>query len=558
MPSVEFTVRWPDGAAQRCYSPSTAIEQALVEGGVYPLPEFVRRCRAGLERASERVREQRGFSCTAAAQQLAAIEKGARDYDGESGGDATVRVERLHRDRPKVTHPAPESLSGHAGAIVVGGGQAGLAVSYCLRERSVPHVVLERDRLASSWREERWDTFSLVTPNWQCRMPNYPYAGKDPDGFMLKDEIVAYVEGFAASFHPPLYEGVTVESVEAGEGGFVVRTSRGELTAEHVILAVGGYHVPALPRPAAALGPQLTQLHSSSYRNPSSLPDGGVLVVGSGQSGAQIAEDLHLAGREVHLSVGSAPRVARFYRGRDCVAWLEDMGHYDMAIEDHPEGLAARKEPNHYVTGRDGGHDIDLRAMARDGMHLHGRLLGDLRSLGSSPGGEHPGDLRSLGSSPGGEHPGGLRSPGSALAFADDLAENLDAADATAERIKDAIDRYIAARGLEAPTEPRYTPVWEPAPEDEGRRSLAVEDVSTIVWATGFRSDWSWVRLPAFDGAGYPTHHRGVTTVPGLYVIGLPWLHTWGSGRFAGIAEDARHLSDRIAERRAVEARAAA
>ncbi|MDQ6805786.1 MAG: MSMEG_0570 family nitrogen starvation response protein, partial [Actinomycetota bacterium] len=435
MPSVEFTLRWPDGAAQRCSSPSTAIEQVLVEGGVYPVGELLRRCRAGLERASERVREQRGFACTAAAEQITAIEARAGDVD--AGDEAMVKVERLRRDRPRMRHPSPEKLRGHAGAVVIGGGQAGLTVSYHLRQRNVVHVVLERDRVASSWREHRWDTFCLVTPNWQCRLPDHPFAGDDPDGFMLRDDIVAYVEGFASSFEPPLYEGVTVERVVGGEDGFQVRTSRGELTAEQVILAVGGYHVPAVPRAAAALAPQITQLHSSNYRNPSSLPDGAVLVVGSGQSGAQIAEDLHVAGREVHLSVGGAPRVARFYRGRDCVAWLEDMGHYDLPIEDHPEGLSARKEPNHYVTGRDGGHDIDLRAMARDGMHLHGRLLG-------------------------------VEADG--LTFADDLAKRLDYADAVADRIKDAIDRYIAARGIEAPTEPRYTPVWQPAPEDDAAR----------------------------------------------------------------------------------------
>ncbi|HWF73403.1 MAG TPA: MSMEG_0569 family flavin-dependent oxidoreductase [Solirubrobacteraceae bacterium] len=521
MPSVEFTLRWPDGAVERCYSPSRAIEQVLVPGGVYPVAELVRRCQAGLERASERVREQRGFACTAAAEQLAAIE-------GRAGGFATgsVRVEGLRREEPPPSSPAPERLSGHAGAIVIGGGQAGLAVSYHLRERSVPHVVLERDCLASSWRKHRWDTFCLVTPNWQCRLPGYPYRGDDPDGFMVREEIVAYVEGFASSFHPPLYEGVTVERVEDDEEeGFRVHTSHGELTAEQVILAVGGYHVPALPPVAAALGPEVTQLHSSSYRNPSSLPDGAVLVVGSGQSGAQIAEDLHLAGREVHLSVGSAPRVARFYRGRDCVAWLEDMGHYDMPIEEHPEGLAARKEPNHYVTGRDGGHDLDLRAMAREGMHVHGRLLGV---------------------------------EGSELAFADDLASNLDSADATAERIKDAIDRYIGARGIEAPTEPRYSPVWEPEAGAAERLSLGLEGLSTVVWATGFRSDWSWVKVPAFDGSGYPVHRRGVTTVPGLYVLGLPWLHTWGSGRFAGIDRDACHVAEHVTEYRTVEAQAAA
>jgi putative flavoprotein involved in K+ transport len=521
MPSVEFTLRWPDGVEQHCYSPSTAIEQALVEGGVYPVAELVRRCRAGLERASERVRETRGFACTAAAEQLGEIEERARGC----GGVGVVRVERLRRDRPTATHPAPPTLSGHVGVVVIGGGQAGLAVSYLLSERGVAHVVLERDRLASSWRHQRWDTFCLVTPNWQCRLPGYPYEGNDPDGFMLRDEIVDYIRGFASSFRPPLYEGVTVERVEGDAGGFRVHTSRGELTAEQVILAVGGYHRPSIPPLAAALRPELPQLHSSTYRNPSSLPDGAVLVVGSGQSGAQIAEDLHLAGREVHLSVGSAPRVARFYRGRDCVAWLEDIGHYDMPIDDHPEGLAARKEPNHYVTGRDGGHDLDLRAFARDGMHLHGRLLGV---------------------------------DGERLTFADDLGPRLDAADATAERIKDAIDRHIAARGVEAPTEPRYTPVWEPAPGEGERLSLGQQEVSTIVWATGFRADWSWVQLPAFDGTGYPTHDRGVTTVPGLYVLGLPWLYTWGSGRFAGIERDARHVSERVAEHRAVESQAAA
>jgi len=523
MPAVQFTLRWPDGAPQRCYSPSTAIELVLVQGGKYPVPEFVRRCRAGLERASERVREQRGVACSAAAEQLAEIEQRARGLDLDEA--AVVCVERVQRDRPRATHPAPEKLSGRVGAIIVGAGQAGLAASYCLSELGVPHVVLERDRLASSWREDRWDTFCLVTPNWQCRLPAYPYAGEHPDGFMLKDQIVAYVEGFASSFDPPLYEGVTVERVERADGGFRVRTSHGELTGDQVILAVGGYHVPAVPRIAAALSPQVTQLHSSGYRNPSSLPDGPVLVVGSGQSGAQIAEDLHLAGREVHLSVGSAPRVARFYRGRDCVAWLEDMGHYDMPIEQHPEGLAARKEPNHYVTGRDGGHDLDLRAFARDGMHLHGRLT---------------------------------RIDGSGLSFADDLAANLNAADATADRIKDAIDRYIAARGIEAPAEPRYRPVWKPGAARSGERLVAPGGLSTIVWATGFRSDWSWVQVPAFDGAGYPTHHRGVTTVPGLYVLGLPWLHTWGSGRFASIDRDARHIAERVVESRAVEARAAA
>ena len=210
--------------------------------------------------------------------------------------------------------------------------------------------------------------------------------------------------------------------------------------------------------------------------------------------------------------MGTAPRVARFYRGRDVVVWLHDMGHFDLPIERHPEGLDARREANHYVTGRDGGHDIDLRGLARDGMTLHGRLTG---------------------------------SAADKARFAGDLADNLDAADDTYERINRDIDQWIAEHGVDAPPGANYEPAWEPD-GGGGELDLGAAGVRTVVWATGFRSDWSWVKAPAFDGAGYPTHHRGVTTVPGLYVLGLPWLHTWGSGRFAGIARDAQHLADRI------------
>ena len=234
------------------------------------------------------------------------------------------------------------------------------------------------------------------------------------------------------------------------------------------------------PRIAASLPPRITQLHSSAYKNPTSVPDGAVLVVGTGQSGAQIAEDLHLAGRQVHLCVGSAPRVARFYRGRDCVAWLEDIGHYRMPVEQHPEGLSARREPNHYVTGRDGGHDIDLRARARDGMRLHGRLAAIEDGV---------------------------------LRFAGDLRQNLDAADATAERIKDTIDRWIDAQGIAAPFEERYTPVWQPAAGEDGARplDLAATGVRTVIWATGFRSDWSWLEAAdSLGDDGYPARARGL------------------------------------------------
>jgi putative flavoprotein involved in K+ transport len=528
MPEVSFTIRWPDGTSQLGRSPSRAIGDVLVEGALYPCGEFLRRARDGLTAAGDRVRERYGFACSAASAQLAAIEAAAARQAADPAG--MVAVERLRIDASPARFPVPEQLDGHHEVIVVGGGQAGLAVSWCLREQGVEHVVLERHRVGHAWREERWDAFCLVTPNWQCQLPGHPYRGGDVDGFMVKDEILAYIDRYVERLAPPLYEGVRVTEVAAdGDGdrpGFRVTTSHGTLTADRVVLAVGGYHVASIPRLAERLPSGITQLHSSTYKNPSSLPDGGILVVGSGQSGAQIAEDLLLAGRDVHLCVGSAPRVARFYRGRDCVAWLEDMGHYRMPIDEHPQGLAARREPNHYVTGRDGGRDIDLRRHAADGMQLHGRLLG---------------------------------TDGGSLSFAGDLARNLDAADATAERIKDLIDRWIAKEGIDAPVQARYTPVWQPAPDTAETVDLADAGIRTVIWSTGFRSNWSWVKLPAFDGAGYPTHHRGVTSVDGLYVVGLPWLHTWGSGRFAGIARDATFIGEHIGERAsAVEERSSA
>ncbi|QNG36643.1 MSMEG_0569 family flavin-dependent oxidoreductase [Geodermatophilaceae bacterium NBWT11] len=411
------------------------------------------------------------------------------------------------------TAPTRTGLPTHVPVAVVGGGQAGLSLSWHLVQRGIEHVVLERETVAHEWVDARWDTFCLVTPNWQCQLPGWPYAGDDPDGFMLRDEIVDYVRSYAASFDPPVHEGVAVTRLSpAPAGGYLLTTSAGELHADQVVLAVGGYHLPVVPPYATALPARVTQLHSQQYKNPDQLPDGDVLVVGTGQSGAQIAEDLHLAGRRVHLAVGSAPRIARRYRGRDVVAWLHDLGHYDMPVEQHRDGEAARVGTNHYVTGRDGGRDIDLRTFASQGMQLYGTLTG---------------------------------LTGGRLTFRPDLTAHLDHADAVDDSAKDVIDRHIAAAGIDAPTEPRYVPVWAPA---EDPVALDVDEITSVVWAIGFRADWSWVQVPVFDGRGYPTHHRGVTSAPGLFVLGLPWLHTWGSGRFSGIARDAEHVADRITE----------
>jgi len=510
VPAVDFDIRWPDGSEQRCYSPSRAIEEVLTAGGSYPVHEFVRRVAAALEEGSRRVRDKFGFVCTASLAQLSSIQRRARDHSA----DSLVLVHTLAvDDQPQA--PAEGSLPDHVSVLIVGAGQAGLAASCGLGARGVDHIIVERHRVAHTWREHRWDSFCLVTPNWQCRLPGHPYAGDDPDGFMVREEIVDYVESFVAKLDPPLVEGVAVEEVRRGDrGSFEISTSAGELTADQVILCVGGYHAPKVPQLSQRLPAHVTQLHTSRYRNASALPDGAVLVVGSGQSGAQIAEDLHVDGREVHLAVGSAPRMARFYRGRDVVAWMNEVGHYDVAIDEHELGLEARKEANHYVTGRDGGHDIDLRRFATEGMRLHGRLTDGRDGL---------------------------------LRFADDLAENLDNADRVVDRAKDAIDEYIEREGVDAPQEKRYEPVWHPQGGESDPLDLDAAGVRSVIWATGFRSDWSWIKTPAFDGTGYPSHHRGVTSVPGLFVLGLPWLYTWGSGRFAGIARDAEHVAEQAA-----------
>lgn len=402
----------------------------------------------------------------------------------------------------------------HYQVLIIGGGQAGLSLSYLLKQQGLSHLILEKNRLGHAWRDERWDSFCLVTPNWQCTLPGYPYRGDDPDGFMVKQQIVDYIDGYIASFDPPALEGVTVSGITRdADGKYQVSSSHGAYFAEQVVIAVGGYHTPIVPADAAQIPAGVMQLHSSDYLNPAQLPPGEVLVVGTGQSGCQIAEDLHLAGRRVHLCVGDAPRVARRYRGKDVVKWLDEMAYYDLPVDQHPLGVGVRDKTNHYVTGRDGGRDIDLRKFALEGMRLYGRyegLQGDTAHFGA------------------------------------DLQANLDGADAVYRKINASIDQHIARHGIEAPEEAPYAPLWQ-APSDAAT-SLALGDgkVSAVVWCIGFRSDFSWVDAPIFDQRGYPQHARGVTAQPGLYFLGLPWQYTWGSGRFSGIARDAAYLLEQI------------
>jgi putative flavoprotein involved in K+ transport len=517
---MHFTVDWPDGERQTCYSPSYIVEERLNVGDSYPVDEFLRRITEALETASERVRARYGFVCTSALDQLTAInEKAARLSTAQRRGAVVVVAFEKHapRDaRAEAKRPAATPLElppTDVEAVVIGGGQAGLSASYHLKAAGIDHVVLEKARVGNSWRTQRWDTFCLVTPNWQCQLPGYPYAGPDPQGFMQNAEILEYLEGYARSFAPPLHEGVEVSAVERRpKGDFLVRTSCGNFTARHVVVATGGYHVPRIPDCARGLPAAVVQLHSAQYRNPESLPEGEVLVVGTGQSGCQIAEDLFLAGRKVHLSVGPAPRCARRYRGRDVVEWLQHMGHYDLPIDQQPNQEQAREKTNHYVTGRDGGHDLDLRRFAMEGMRLYGPLT-------SVEGGR--------------------------ISFAPGLKRHLDDADDVYRSINRSIDGYIARAGIEAPPESVYTPPWEPESE-----TLSVDcdasQIRAVVWCVGFAMDFGWIKLPAFDARGYPRHERGVSPEPGLYFLGLPWLYTWGSGRFCGVGRDAKHVVDWI------------
>jgi putative flavoprotein involved in K+ transport len=405
----------------------------------------------------------------------------------------------------------------HHSVIVVGGGQAGLSASYYLQQHGIDHLLLEKHSLTHTWRNQRWDAFSLVTPNWQCALPGYTYSdefnGKDPHGFMKKDEINAYLSGFVKSVSAPVLEGVAVQRVvPRAIGGYEVHTSKGDFSADQVIVASGGYHTPIIPRLAERLPTGIQQIHSEQYRNPHALPAGNILVVGSGQSGAQIAEDLHVAGRKVYLAVGDAPRCARFYRGKDVVDWLAEMGYYDVGVDAHPLREGVRDNTNHYVTGRDGGRDIDLRKFAREGMQLFGRLQGLEKGR---------------------------------LQFSDNLGASLDSADAVYNRINTSIDNYIEKNALDAPAGERYMPVWTPEQERK-ELDLHGEGITSIIWCIGFTPDFTWVEAPVFNGRGHPGHQRGITAQPGLYFLGLPWLYTWGSGRFSGVARDAQYVVEHL------------
>jgi putative flavoprotein involved in K+ transport len=400
-------------------------------------------------------------------------------------------------------------------AVVVGAGQAGLVMSRFLRRAGRDHIVVERrTTLGGGW-QDRWDGFRLVTPNRLASFPDQPYDGPEPDGFMVRDEIVRRVAAYADTVDAPIALDTEVSRLrKRSNGGFVLETSAGTVQADDVVVATGGYHVPRIPAVAPSLPGGITQIHSHAYRNESSLPPGNVLVVGSGQSGVQIAEELVEAGRQVYLSVGGAPRVPRRYRGRDIFDWLADLAIRGPAVGvglptvDTLPDPRLRSAPQPHLSGHGGGHETNLNRMAASGITLLGRIAG---------------------------------ASGSTVRLAPDLTANLARADGFfAERMQPMIDRFIDLAAIDAPLDDR-TPFRFDPPE-LAELDLRGADISTVIWATGYRLDYGWIDLPIFDDQGFPRHRRGVTDVPGLYFLGLPWQHTQASATLVGPTLDAPHL----------------
>jgi putative flavoprotein involved in K+ transport len=402
--------------------------------------------------------------------------------------------------------------------VVIGGGQAGIAMSAMLTRRGVDHVVLERDAIAASWRG-RWDSFTLVTPNWTVKLPGGEYDGPGPDGFMPRDEIVAHIERYARSFGAPVVTGIEATEVTARPtGGYRVTTNDGAYDARAVVVATGTFQQPLRPD-VGTLDSSVMELHSAGYRSHEQLPDGGVLVVGSAQSGCQIAEELHEAGRRVYLSVSGAGRAPRRYRRRDVFRWLETIGFFERPVE-ALESPAERLAANPHASGKRGGHTINLHRFARDGIVLVGRVSGiDARRV----------------------------------RFASDLRANLEKADTFATELRGLIDKALARQGIEADPD-------DDSDDYDGRDGfdqpgiaeldLADEGIGSVIWSSGYRRDFSWVRPARIDDWGYPVQRADYADSRGLYFLGLHFLHKQKSGLLYGVGDEAAAIADHVVGRR--------
>lgn len=400
--------------------------------------------------------------------------------------------------------------------LVVGAGQAGVAMSEHLTHHGVPHLVLEKKRIAEAWRSGRWDSLVANGPAWHDRFPGMMFSGCDADSFVAKEQIADYFTAYAKTFNAPIRTGVEVFSAERLDGrpGFRVETSQGIIEAQRIVAATGPFQRPTIP----AIAPQdsaVHQIHSAQYYNPQQLPEGGVLVVGAGSSGVQIADELRRAGRAVWLSVGAHDRPPRRYRQRDFCWWLGVLGLWDA-----PANQPGKEHVTIAVSGAQGGNTVDFRQLAHQGI----TLVGQTQSF----------------------------TEGKAF-FRDDLADNIRLGDASYLALLDAADDYIARNGLTLPEEPEarfFLPDPDCLTQPLAELDLQKAGVRSIIWATGYTTDYRWLKVNAFNEQQRPQHYRGVSSEPGVYFLGLPWLSRRGSTFIWGVWHDAKYIADQIAIQR--------
>jgi putative flavoprotein involved in K+ transport len=404
---------------------------------------------------------------------------------------------------------------------IIGAGQAGLSLSHCLTREGIEHVVLERARIGESWRSERWSSFTLVTPNWSVRLAGREYQGSDPHGFMSRDELVTLLEDYAHSFAAPIESPVEIDAVHTrSDGRFELHSTQASVyVARIAVIATATHRHPRVPKFAAQLDADITQVHASRYRDPASLPAGTVLVVGSAQSGCQIADELNRAGREVVFATGRTGRLPRRYRGRDIIAWQRDMGFLDRPAT-ALESPAMRFRADPHLTGQGGGRTLDLRTLSEQGVTLAGRLCA---------------------------------TAGRSVTFDDDLGLNLESADQFASRTLHDVDTHIQNQSIAAPlademnSDLGYRGVRF-VPAAPTQIDLRAQGINTVLWATGFRHDFSWVHAPVLDDVGYPIQQHGRTAIPGLHFLGLNYVDRRASGILYGAAQDAEQMSTVLSE----------
>jgi putative flavoprotein involved in K+ transport len=394
---------------------------------------------------------------------------------------------------------------------IIGAGQAGLATSWHLTQAGVDHIILEAGRVAETWRSRRWDSFCLVTPNWTVQLPGAKYDGPNPDGFMPLAELVAHFQRWASSFAGPVEENCAVTSLEPDGGAFLLSLPTGKLKARRVVVASGAYQKPYRPAGAESLPKDLLQIFAEEYSNPAALPPGAVVVIGSGQTGCQLAEELHQSGRKVFLACGRCVWVPRRLQGHDIVWWMIESGFMDRTPDKLPSPFA-RLLGNPQATGHDGGRNLNFRVLYDMGVELLGRYTGAV---------------------------------GTRMQFADDVAASVDFGDARLTDLLKFIEVYCVATGTTTPTMEMPPPLRA---KTRTELDVARDDIGAVIWTSGYRPDYGWVKAPVFDEMGFPVQTDGLTKVPGLYFMGVHWMRKGKSSILYGVGEDAEIVARHIAQ----------